>query len=66
MPAARAQVFSAVSEAGAAEPLSHAVAAEGAVLAGRPVAVRVCTPAGIPPARATVGKDRYWVRRQLR
>lgn len=66
MLSARARVFIAVTEAGAAEPRSRAVAAEGAVGADRPVAVRVCSPWGIPLARATVGKDRNWVRRQLR
>jgi hypothetical protein len=58
--------FIAVTEAGAAESLSHAVAAEGAVLAGRLVAVRLCSPWGIPLARATVGKPGDWVRRRLR
>ena len=48
--------FIAVTEAGAAESLSHAVAAEGAVLAGRPVAVRLCRPWGIPPTTATRGR----------
>lgn len=64
MLSARARVLIAV-EVGVAEPLSDAVAAEGAVLAGRRVAVRVCSPWGIRPARATGGK-RDWVRRQVR
>jgi hypothetical protein len=66
MPAAAAQAFTGVTQAGAAARLSYAVSAEGAVLAGRPVAVRVCSPWGIPLARATVGKTGDWVRRQLR
>jgi hypothetical protein len=66
MLSAGARVFIAVTEAGAAESLSHAVAAEGPVLTGRLVAVRLCSPWGIPLARATVGKTGDWVRRQLR
>jgi hypothetical protein len=57
--------FIAVIEADAGEP-PHAVAAEGAVLAGRPVAVRLCRPWGIPPTTATRGQTCDWVRRRLR
>jgi hypothetical protein len=59
-------VVASVIEAGVAEPRSHAVAVEGAVLAGRAVALRLCSRLGFSPVRATVGKDRDWVRRQLR
>ena len=65
MLSARARVFIAVTEVGVAEPLSD-VAAEAAVLAGHLVAVRVCSPCGIPPAGATAGQTCDWVRRQLR
>jgi hypothetical protein len=43
MLSARARVFIAVSEAGGAERVSRVAALEGAVLAGRPVVVRVCS-----------------------
>jgi hypothetical protein len=66
MQAATAQGFTAATVAGAAAPRSHAVAAEGAVLASRPVAVRLCSQSGIPPTRATTGKTCDQVRRQLR
>jgi hypothetical protein len=66
MPAASAQAFTAVTVAGAVAPRSHAMAAEGNVLASRPVAVRLCCPSGIPPTRATTGKTGDWARRQLR
>ena len=66
MPAARAQVFSAVTDGGAAAPRSHAMAAEGAVLASRRVAVRLCCPPGIPRGRRPRGKTCDWVRRRLR
>jgi hypothetical protein len=66
MPAARAQAFTAVTDCGAAAPRSQAMAAEGAVLAGRRVAVRLCSPSGIPARQATAGKTCDWVRRRLR
>ena len=66
MPTAPAQAFTDVTEAGAEARRSHAAAAEGAVLAGRPVWVRVCSPSGIPPTGATTGKTCDWVRRRLR
>jgi hypothetical protein len=66
MPTAGAQAFTAVTEFGAAATRSHAIAAEGAVLASRRVAVRRCSPSGIRPTRATTGKTGAWVRRQLR
>jgi hypothetical protein len=64
MPAATSQAFTGVSEAGGVAP--RRMAAEGAVLAGRRVAVRRCSPSGIRPTRATTGKTGDWVRRQLR
>jgi hypothetical protein len=66
MRAATAPGFTALTEASAAAPRSHATAAEGAVLAGRRVAVRVCSPSGIPARQATAGKTCNWVRRRLR
>ena len=56
MPAAGAQAFADVTEAGAAALRSHATAAEGAVLAGRRVAVGLCSASGIPPSGVTTGK----------
>jgi hypothetical protein len=66
MPAARAQVFTAVTEAGAAAPLSHAVAAEGAVLCQPPRRGASLLPVGDPARQATAGKTCDWVRRRFR
>jgi hypothetical protein len=66
MPAATAQAFAVVTEAGAAALWSHDLAAEGAVLAGGRVAVGLCSALGVPPTRVTTGKTCDWVRRQLR
>ena len=55
MPVAAAQAFIRVIEAGAAESLPYAVAAERAVLAGRPVAVRLLQPVGVPASRGDRG-----------
>jgi hypothetical protein len=57
MPAARAQLFTAVTDGGAAAPESQAMAAEGAVLASRRVAVRLCCLSGFSRAGATAGED---------
>jgi len=46
----------AVTEAGAVAPWSYGMAAEGAVLAGRRVAVGLCSPSGIPRGRRPRGR----------
>jgi hypothetical protein len=65
MPAARAQAFTAVTEAGAAAPRSHGTAADGAVLAGRRVAVGLQR-VGDPADRGDHEEDLRLVRRLLR
>jgi hypothetical protein len=64
MPAAAAEALTGVSEAGPAAAAVARPAAEGAVLAGRPV--RLGGPSTVPPASASVGQTCDWVRRQLR
>ena len=66
MPAAAAQAFRGVGGAGAEAPRSHATVPEGAVLASLAVAVRLCSPSGIPSTTVTRGQTCDWVRRQLR
>ena len=56
MPMARAHAFTAETELGAVAPWSYGMAAEGAVLAGRRVAVGLCSSSGIAPTGRPCGR----------